>query len=299
MVGMWQRIFNKSGSDHDHSSNIVDTIKLDESLHLLRSTTMEVSEAAVSAARALEEQLHSSEVRFMSVIDDITDLVIIKDGEGRWKTVNKLGQEVYDWSHGEYFNKTDAQLAKEYPTFANTLARCSNSDEITWDLGRSYRTEEEVPNGSSSYVFDVIKTPIFEEDGSRKEIIIIGRDVTDSRERHRRTKACFTALNSASDIIFILDKSARIFFCNDRFVDEFHVGTYEDVVNRKIKDVLRDIQNYDEMWDTVSNNEVWEGLCCDRFKLTVLPMMNGAPQPIYYICTLKKMMDDKYSIQGE
>jgi PAS domain S-box-containing protein len=269
-----------------HVKSTIDTCRLDNSLTLLRTTTLELSEAAVSAASVLQDRLKDSEFRFNSTIDHITDLVIIKDGDGRWKTMNHLGQEVFGWLHGEFYDKTDDELAKEFPRFKDTMALCTKTDNIAWETNMSHRAEECVPSCSKNYLFDVIKTPVFHPDGTRKELIVIGRDVTEIREKQQRTKACFQALNSASDMIVIADTAGRIFFCNDKFVERLNLTSYNEVVGERMQDVVPAISNVDEMWSAVESNRAWEGTS-GNFTLNILPVMNGAPKPIYYVCTLK------------
>lgn len=264
----------------------VDLEQLDHSMNMLKSTTEEVSHAAVCAAKVLGDRLHYAEFRFNSTIDHIDDLVIVKDGEGRWKTLNKVGQQAFGWHHGEYYDKTDEHLAREYPLFANNLSICKKTDEAAWEQRKAHRSEEIIPNGNTNLIYDVVKTPIFEEDGDRKELIIIGRDITESRERSRRMKACFQALNSASDVIAIVDSNCRIFFCNDQFVRAFHVHNYDMVVGQKLDDVVGTINP--KMWLTVQKNKTWKG-DHENYHLAVLPMMNGEPKPIYHVCTFKKL----------
>ncbi len=264
----------------------IDIAKLDRSMFMLRTTTEEVSQAAVKAAKVLEERLHDAELRFHSTVDHITDLVIVKDGDGRWKTLNRIGQDVFGWHHGEFFNKTDLELSVEFPQFRDTLLVCKKTDDATWEHRKSYRTEECVPNGTSKFIFDVIKTPVFNDDGTPKELIVIGRDVTEIRERQRRTKACFQALNSASDVIAIVDHNCRIFFCNDRFIDAFNITSYNSVVGEKLDDVVGELNP--KMWSTVQKNKSWKGEF-QEYQLNVFPMMNGEPKPIYHVCTFKKL----------
>lgn len=263
----------------------IDLDRLDRSMFMLRTTTEEVSNAAVQAAKVLEAQLHDAELRFNSTVDHITDLVIIKDGSGRWKMLNKIGQDVFGWHHGEFFNKTDSELADEFPSYRDTLLVCKKTDLHAWDMRSSYRVEETVPKGSGSYIFDVIKTPVFNDDGSPKELIVIGRDVTEIRDRQRRTKACFQALNSASDVIAIIDHNCRIFFCNDRFIEAFKVSSYNNVVGERLEDVVGEVDQ--KMWKTVQKNKTWKG-SFHEYNLTVFPMMNGEPKPIFHVCTFKK-----------
>lgn len=288
MFNLLSKLLHKSVVEIPHCP--VDTVRLDESLHLLRATTVEVSEAAISAARVLEDRLHDSTLRFLSTIDAISDLVIIKDGEGRWQTVNTVGQKVFGWVHGEYHNKTDSELAVLYPHFKECLTVCNKTDKAAWTLHKSNRSEEHIPDGHNEFIFDVIKTPIYHSDGSRKELIVVGRDVTDARKKEQRMKVCFTALNSASDIIFITDNLGKIFFCNDKFVQAFHIESYNQVVDKYIEDALPfTIPNRDVMWKHVRSNHVWEQDVCSKYKMNILPMMNGAPEPIFYICTLKQI----------
>jgi PAS domain-containing protein len=112
-------------------------------------------------------------------------------------------------------------------------------------------------------------------------------------EEHRRTKACFIALNSASDSICILDHKACIYFCNDQFLLSNGIDRYEDVIGLHILDVLPNIPEFDRVWESCQSNHTEIVQCpTSSMKLTVVPMMNGAPRPIYYICTFK--LSDKY-----
>lgn len=111
-------------------------------------------------------------------------------------------------------------------------------------------------------------------------------------EQLQRIKACFQALNSASDCIAILDNHGDIYFCNDSFTETFEVDDYKDVVGKKLKEVVK-MASYTKMWDSVYNNKPWHGTCCKKFTLSAVPMMNGQPHPLYVICTFKQKRDDK------
>jgi PAS domain S-box-containing protein len=275
---------------HTHVSTTpqrVDTHLLDESLTLLRTATSEVSQAATEAANVLQK-LQQSERRFISTIDTVDDLVVIKDARGRWILLNKWGQDLYGWYHGEFYEKTDQQLIDEYPHLRDSLEVCISTDEKAWNSRSSVRSDEVVTNGPRRVFLDVVKTPVFNTDGSRKELIIIGRDMTSFHEKNKRTKACFAALNTASDIIFIVDGSGNLYFCNDQFLRMFNINDYETIVGKPITSIITDMAIYDEMWQVVRTNQMWEGTY-KTHKVTVLPVMNGLPKPIYYVCTMKPL----------
>jgi len=286
------RSFTKNTREQE--SSIIDTSKLDESFELLRLTSLEVSKEAVNAARALEKRLQESECRFNSTIDALCDLIIVKDSEGRWQRINRYGQILFGITESQYVNKTTNDLILEFPHLSQVLSTCDATDQAAWHKGLSYRYDETVEAANGVYHFDVVKTPIFNSDGTKKELITVGRDITLARERQRRTKACFTALNSASDMIVIVDNNFRVFFCNDRFVEYFHIDDYNNAVGEKLTDIVTEFPSRDMMMYEVENNHVWKANYNGEFNLTVMPMINGITKPIYYVLTFKEISRDKY-----
>lgn len=266
--------------------------KIDASFQLLRDTTTQVTKAAIEATKSIERRLVDTEYRFFSTIDAIEDFVIIKDGEGKWTTLNKSGQKVFGWIHGEYYEKTNKELADKYIIYSETLLQCEESDERTWLARKTSRFQECIPYGTTGYkCYDIMKTPIFDEKGERKELVIVGRDITEDLEKQRRMKAAFIALNTLSDIIVILDFRGHIFFCNDAFLKQFGVANYDVVIDKHICSVV-DIHHdrYKEIWEVVSHNKEWDSVCTadDLLDIHITPMMNGVSYPVYYICTIKK-----------
>ena len=277
------------------------TEKLDSSFRLLQSAAADTSAAAVNAAKVLQEALDDSEDRFLFTIDAVADLIVVKDGEGRWLILNKAGQTLFDMYHGEFFMKTDAELGEMFPKLKEMFSQCLQTDSLAWDHGIATRVEEWIPKGNGYYFFDIVKTPTYNEDGSRKELIVVGRDITELRAKAKREKACFKALNSASDAIVIIDHNARIFFCNDQFVDYFKLHDYNQAVDKKISEYIEFVPGFEAVWKTIKNNQIWDGDCQNNAKVTVVPMMNGAPDPLYYICTLRCPLSrkNKYRVSGE
>lgn len=262
--------------------------KLEQSAELLRQTTLDVTCVATNAALALEKHLKHYQYRFFQTIDSIDDLVVIKDGDGRWLMVNTFGQDLFGWKHGEYLHKTNDELAQEFPYLKDALLVSNKSDTKAWETGRSIRNEVHIPYGNSEKIFDIVKTPSYNDDGSRRELIVIGRDMTELLERQRRTKACFHAMNTASEGIVIIDSKARIIFSNDEFNRKFGIKDYESILNERLVDVLPWLTKYDDVWQHARMNKSIKIATEESGDILVVPMMNGLPKPIYFICTFKK-----------
>lgn len=114
-----------------------------------------------------------------------------------------------------------------------------------------------------------------------------------------REKACFDALNAASDAVAFIDPDATIFFCNDKFVNMAGLESYKDALGVPLRNLLkcreaREITDFDMMWAHVQTNETWVRKCSRmNIEMTIVPIMNGLPHPIYYICTFKPLQTHK------
>lgn len=275
---------------------IPDISKLLESFNLLQETTKSVSCEATNTALYLKDQLSSVTFRFFSVIDSINDLVIIKDGEGRWQTANKFAQQIFGFTPDLHRGLTDPELAKALN--AEDLNQCTISDNKAWASQKYHRDIETFEIDNKTVHFDVIKTPIFNSDGSRKELIVIGRDITDYVESERRNRFLTAALNSASDNILLIDDNGVVNFCNDHFLKAFGFTSHADIEGKSIATISSGLMThafFEKMWTTIRNNEVWNDVVINKHLdgryvkcfVSIIPIMNGRPFPIYYLTTMK------------
>jgi PAS domain S-box-containing protein len=120
----------------------------------------------------------------LELINSTPDIICFKDGEGRWLLANQADLELFHLVDVEYFGKTDEELAHfTHEVYKDSFLNCMQTDEICWNQKTLSRSDEliEKPDGSN-IILDVIKVPIFNEDGSRKNLIVLGRDVTARRK---------------------------------------------------------------------------------------------------------------------
>lgn len=304
-------IFKKLASSTGQLANIStdrtkfisdETAKLDETLKLLSKTTNSVTSTAVETTRALMEQLQFSEYRFFSTIDAVEDVIVIKDGHSRWKTVNLFGQKIFGFkSYEEYTGKSNEDLIKTFPHLKEWLDYSEQTDEKTWILAQPFRFNDTLTLEDGVHHFDIIKTPTFYDNGARKEMIVIARDVTDLYNKQKRMMACFIALNSVSDSIVILDKNARIFFSNDSFISEIvNRGesadkVFSDIEGRILSEVIPSFVEFEDMWASLYENKIWKMSMFGKYNISAVPMLNGSIHPIYHIITFKNTEPHNHS----
>jgi len=163
------------------------------------------------------------------------DIFCIKDGGGRWLYANKENIELFEIEGIDYSGKKDSDLAKYSSFYYEAFMICENTDEIAWSNGVLTRADEKIHLSKGGYrVFDVIKVPVFNEDGSRKNLVVIGRDITELIKERNYTKGITAVL---PDPFFILDKEGI-------FVD-FHdnnsnilIFEKEQFLGKNIKDLF-------------------------------------------------------------
>lgn len=133
-----------------------------------------------------------AEQRLTTLINSMVDFVNFKDGEGRWIEANEFGLKLFQLEGVDYRGKKDSELAEYTSFYKDALIYCEESDEEAWRNGKMTRCEERIPMPNGSFkIFDSIKVPLFYENGERKGLVVIGRDITEKQltdEKLRKTE---------------------------------------------------------------------------------------------------------------
>lgn len=142
----------------------------------------------------------------MQLINNTPDIICFKDGEGKWLLANDADLELFHLTGVDYVGKTDKELVEyTHDNYREAFLTCVDTDEKCWEEKKICRGDEIIakPDGSE-IVLDVIKIPVFNDDGSRKNLIVLGRDVTARR-------------NAESDLVFAKQRAEE----SDRLKSNF------------------------------------------------------------------------------
>ncbi len=131
----------------------------------------------------------------------IPDVVCFKDGQSRWLVANNALLKLFELQEVDWRYKRDSELAELSPAFRNALMVCQESDEEAWNKGGIWDRREFVKTpGGGIRAFDICKIPLYHSDGSRKALVVYGRDITSivKMELEMKAYACqLEALNEA------------------------------------------------------------------------------------------------------
>ncbi|KPV44564.1 sensor domain-containing protein [Alicyclobacillus ferrooxydans] len=181
--------------------------------------------------------------QFETLINMMSDIVIFKDACGRWVEANDYAIQVFrlDDMPGSYIGKTDTEIARHSTVLAFFLKGCQMPDEQVWTAGTTISSVEtmEFRDGRVN-TYSITKVPTFQSDGSRKQLILFGRDITGEVEKSKQlsySEQTFRSLfEHHPDPAFILSPSGHYIMENDatkRYVDTLIGYSYQDIVAKE------------------------------------------------------------------
>jgi diguanylate cyclase (GGDEF)-like protein/PAS domain S-box-containing protein len=118
----------------------------------------------------------------ITLIDALPDIICFKDGQNRSLVANRVYLDLFHLDPNDYVSCSAAELGRLSPVYKVALTGCGKTDEQAWEERRAISFEQTItaPDGRE-IIFDMQKLPLFNEDGSRKGLIMIGRDVSERK----------------------------------------------------------------------------------------------------------------------
>jgi PAS domain S-box-containing protein len=180
------------------------------SLNLLEDLKSEISER-----NQAENLMHQSEEHLRTLINSMTDLVCFKDGAGRWLVANEYDLNLFGLTNVDYVDKKDSELAAFSPFYRDALLYCETSDEIAWQKGIPTRNDEIIPlPDGTSLIFDVVKVPSFDNEGKRKGLVVVGRDITERKKIEVELRKLSHIVEQSPDSIMLTNVDGLIEYVN-------------------------------------------------------------------------------------
>lgn len=205
--------------------------------------TLDITER-MQAAQALRD----SEERLRTLINAMPDLVCFKDGHGRWLEANDFTCKLFGLGPHQYVGRTNRELAEVSPLIRGMGETFLTSDELAWHSGKMYRGEEALLDGQgSAVIFDTIKVPLFHPDGSRRGLLMVGRDITRQREASLALSQFNQKLESlvAERTAALEEKAAELEAANVRLVELDAVkSSFVSAVSHEVRTPLTSILGF-------------------------------------------------------
>ncbi|NTW24703.1 MAG: PAS domain S-box protein [Lentimicrobium sp.] len=190
----------------------------------------------ISERKNAEESLKIKERQLSDLINATNDIICFKDGAGRWLKANNADLELFGLIGTDYFMKKDSELAQNaHPMHFNSFLECEKTDEIAW-LKRTPSIEDEVIPviDGEPRTYEVIKTPVFNEDGSRSGLVVFGRDITHRKATEqalRESELKYRQMVEYTPDAIVIHAEDKILFVNPAALKLMGVDSYEQIRN--------------------------------------------------------------------
>jgi PAS domain S-box-containing protein len=164
----------------------------------------------ITNRKGAEEELEDQQHLLETIINTAEDIICLKDAEGRWLIANDYDLKLFELEDVDYKGKKDSELAQYSDFYREAFLGCEETDEAAWQLGTINRDEEIIPRpDGQELIFDVVKFPLFNPDGSRDKLLVMGRDITELKKAEEELRTSEERLKSTfasmSDMIFSHD----------------------------------------------------------------------------------------------
>jgi PAS domain S-box-containing protein len=208
--------------------------------------------------------LSNSESLLKTIIDSTPDIICFKNPYGEIIEANNSILDLLGTKKNEYKLKTFDQLSDLLTLPKEELKVCIYYDNECWKHGNVYRTEEILTSAKDNIrkTYDIIRIPLFYEDGSRRGLVLIGRDITEHKANEQNKKIIAelkyydklkmefftnlshelrTPLNVVFSAIQVLEST---FIHNNNNFDQNKINKYTNIMRQNCYRLIRLMNNF-------------------------------------------------------
>ncbi len=253
-----QKIINKSvdkdGKISYHKTFVYPIREERNQVTELVETTIDITDQVVAEKKLLE-----NEERLKTLINTTPDIIYFKDGEGRWLTANKAYLNLFFPEGIDYFGRTGVELSEyTFPLYRDMFRKCIETDEIAWKKRELSIVEEVIPlHQGGNKIFEVIKVPLFNDDGSRKGLVVLGRDITERKiavEKLQESEENFRKLAETTAAAIFVFRNNKFLYANK--ITELYTGySAAELIGMNIWKVMKpELRNFVKKYAKFKDN---------------------------------------------
>ena len=221
------------------SMNVELEKKVEERTKTLKET-VEQLQLEIFEREAAQQALKENEERLNTLINAIPDIIYFKNGEGKLIEMNEAAAELICKSDKKA-DFMDIYNTKQYKGSIEFIE--NDTDEGAWASAEIQKREEIVleENGVEK-TLDVVKVPLFDDDGNRKGLVVIGRDISQRKliERHlSESEERYRTLVELSPVSIMVFSRGRVLYTN---IEGAKLLGYEErskVIGARMLDIIK------------------------------------------------------------
>ena len=247
-------------------SSLLNAVALkDAKGNFIRSLAVTVD---ITDLKKAETQLTALYDQQQALIEAIPDMIIFKDGSGKWLITNEPAKKMFNLFQQDWVGKSSQDLlANTDEIVRDAFANANEEDDYTWQSGKLCFFNKTIPDITGKlHYYELRKVPLFESDGSRKGIITIASEITERKEEETRLQLLETAIANASDAITISEldlddlMQSKVIYANKSSLEMSGYGLQDYIgkAPRFLRDKANDQVFLDYIYDLVNKGEAFK-----------------------------------------
>lgn len=236
--------------------------------------------------RAIAEETLTNHEKLLSIMNNSTAIITLKDIAGRYEFVNHQFEEIFNLKAEDILGKTDRQFLSEQ------IADDFRAKEL--EVVRKLKTiesEDHIKHGDLDLYFLSVRFPLVGADNLPYGICTQSSDITTRIQAESQLRLASRVFDRSSEGIIVTDNRKRILTVNEAFTT-ITGYKFEEVRGKNPKFLssgLHDAPFYRELWDSVKTKGYWQGEILNRRK-------NGEVYPEWQ--TINAIHDHKGNISN-
>lgn len=210
-----------------------------------------------------ERDVRTSQKRLMSIMNNSTSLITLKDLGGRYEFVNRKFEDLFGLKAADVIGKTDAAI------LPGRIADEFRNKELD-----AVRKQKPVEEEDHLYLVDgehfllSIRFPLRDEEGVAYGVCTQSTEITQRKHAEHQLRLAARVFDRSSEGILVTDAHQNILTVNDAFTTV--TGYTPDEVVGKTPQILNSGKHepafYTDMWEKLRDHGWWQGEIWNRRK---------------------------------
>jgi len=274
---------------------------------LLAGLTEEIG-LGITTVRACAERkravdaLLENETRMKTIVDTVTDGIIITEFDGRIIYANAAADRIFESSvKSQLWKNIMLKLMVDGKDIAE-LQMILNNDKTVYGFEFGAHRQD-----GTDVTFSMNSAPIKDSSGSVVGMVSTVRNVTRKKETEDRLRKFSLAVEQSAAGVIITDLNGAIEYVNEKFCKV--TGYCRDEVIGKNPNILKSgktaDEKYHELWEAISSGREWVGEFCNKRKngelyweyVAISPIRNSEGVVTHFLAIMEDITARKNSEQ--
>jgi len=137
----------------------------------------------ISEIKKAREDLKKREDQLTTLINSSPDIIYFKDGNGNWLLANNTVIKLFGLDVNNYIGKSNSELSESSISYTKFMLEEDELDELAWKSNTTQRKNRKlILSDGRVRLFDSVRVALLNDDGSRKGLLVVARDITNQKE---------------------------------------------------------------------------------------------------------------------